>query len=85
MTKERFQLNILPISYTRCDNVGDYGDFQFYDVEFEANWGPFTRKMTFASLVLYLSRGILEIHDVYNSKGDKAVAKFKVEIVPIRS
>ena len=90
MNKERTQEKTFPLTYSGWDEgCGEYGDIQFYDVEFTDDFGPIKKGDKFDSVFIGHCTGTLACY-VKDGKKDKTgctpikeahVIKFKV--VPV--
>lgn len=71
MNKERIKEKAFPFTYDGWDEAcGDYGDIQFYNVEFVEDFGPIKTGDKFDCVVVYHCQG--KIACINNGKADES-------------
>ena len=75
--RERTTDKIFPFSYEGWDEAcGDYGDIQFYGVEFTEDFGPIKKGSQFDCVAIYHTKAQLVAY-VYNPQIMETVVNFK--------
>lgn len=76
---ERKPIDLIPATFTDWDEGGgDYGDIQFYQVEFTEEFGPWKKGQRVQALAFYLSKCLLREY-----KDGEEVMSINVKLIPI--
>lgn len=76
--KERYKEDLLPIEWGDWDEGGVYGDFQFHDVVFLEDFGPFSKGENISLLWVSYPKGQMESYE-----GDSVTKKCSWKFQPI--
>lgn len=88
--KNRTQEKTFPLTYSGWDEgCGEYGDIQFYDVEFTDDFGPIKKGDRFNSVFIGHNDGVLACYAEVGEKDEdgctptQEVHKVNFKVVPV--